>query len=426
MFIIYDLIYLVLTIIYLPIFLLRKKFHRGFLIRLGILPKDLELNKPIWIHAVSVGEVMAIRGLLEGLRITYPNKKFVISTVTPTGNRIAKSIVGNTDFVTYLPLDFSFMVRSIIDKISPSLFIIAETEIWPNLISYLYKKNIPIIVTNGRISDSSFRGYLIIKFLLKPILNRVNLFCMQTERDKERLIKLGVMQEKIKVSGNMKFDTTDYTDKKTTDFTDYRIKLGLSSKERLWVAGSTHSGEENIILNAYKELSVDFTDLRLLIAPRHHERAKDVEKIVSRYGFKSAFISNLERTTLQQAQRTTVFILDTIGELISFYAIADIVFVGGSLIKKGGHNILEPATLGKPVLFGLYMFNFRDIADLFLKNKAAVLVHNEEDLNSNIKYLLNNPPKTLELSQRAKELILQNQGATRRNLEYIKSVYYPS
>ena len=206
MFILYDLIFLVFTLIYLPIYLFRGKFHRGFLARLGILPKNLSLDRPVWIHAVSLGEAISTRGLVEELRKAYPHKKFALSTVTATGNKIAREISRTGDFVTYLPLDFSFTVKTVINRINPGLFIIAETEIWPNLIAHLSKKGIPIVTVNARISDSSFKGYSAIKPLIKPILNKISLFCAQADLDADRLKKLGVAADKIKVTGNMKFD----------------------------------------------------------------------------------------------------------------------------------------------------------------------------------------------------------------------------
>jgi len=416
------------------------------MMRLGILPKNIEFNRPIWIHAVSVGEVMAAKYLIEELRMVYPAQRLFISTVTPTGNKIAQSIAKGTDFVAYLPLDLSFIVKSVVDKINPLLFVAMETEIWPNLMSYLYKKNIPIIIANGRVSDHSFKGYLSIKFLLKPVLNKINLFCVQTHQDAERLMRLGVLGDRIQTTGNMKFDLQDYTDspanlsdsrrdpalREKVNYTDFRLKLGLSFDEKLMVAGSTHRGEEEIILSVYKELLTDFPNLKLLIAPRHPERTGDIEKIVVKNGFNSVKVSELNRqmpplaaprhsaVAGRPADWQTVFILDTVGRLLDFYIIADIVFVGGSLVKKGGHNILEPAALGKPVIFGPHMFNFRDIAGLFLDKKAGILVYNKEELKIKIKELLNNPIRVNELSQRAQALILQNKGATRRNLEYIK------
>lgn len=413
MFILYDLIFLIFILIYLPVYLFKGKFHRGFFARLGILPKNLILDRPIWIHAVSVGEAMVVRGLIEELRKCYPARKFVISTVTPTGNKIVKAMAMPGDLVTYLPLDFSFIVKGVISRINPEVFIIAETEIWPNLITCLHKQDIPIITVNGRISDASFRGYLAVKPLIKPILNRVNLFCVQTESDADRLKQLGVATDKIKVTGNMKFDQLA-----GVGADGYRQRLGLASEEKLLIAGSTHWPEEEIVLAAYKVVLNSFPDLKLLIAPRHPQRARGLLKTVSAFGFSGFEISRLSTQGFDRAA-SHVFILDTVGELANFYALADIVFIGGSLIKKGGHNILEPASLRKPVIFGPHMFNFRDIAGMFLENNAAIMVHNQLDLASAVELLLNNSFRVRQLTNNAREVIMRNQGATKRNIQAI-------
>lgn len=419
MIIIYDLVFLLITIFYLPLYLFRRKFHHGFLTRLGFLPKGLDLGRPIWIHAVSVGEALSLRPLLEGLRKTYPQKKFVISTVTATGNKIARSYADSGDFVTYLPLDFSFIVSCVLNKIKPSLFIVAETEFWPNLLTRLYKKNIPVLVVNARISDRSLSGYRIIGFLIKPLLDKISLFCAQSERDRERLVLLGVRPDKIRVAGNLKFDGADLK----KDYTDYRPKLGLRHNEKLFIAASTHPQEEEIVLDVYKKLLAEFNYLRLLIAPRHPERSAQIMNAIGNHGFNPVRTSSLSEETGQRGDGETVFVLDTIGQLIDFYRICDIVFVGGSFAKVGGHNILEPALLGKPVFFGPHMFNFRDIAALFLENKAAVMAHSENELYLKIREALNNPEGLKSSAQRAQSLILQNQGATRKSLDCIRSIY---
>jgi 3-deoxy-D-manno-octulosonic-acid transferase len=417
MFIVYDLIFLIISIFYLPVYILRGKFQPGFSARLGKLPKDLTLDSPIWIHAVSVGEAQAVRVLAQELRKEYPAKKLVISTVTATGNKIAKTIAKDGDLVTYLPLDFSFFVKNVIDKVKPAVFILAETEIWPNLISYLHKKHIPIIVVNVRISDASFKGYCMVKFLAKPILNKITFFCAQTERDAERLRGLGVAPDKIKVTGNMKFDIAIDVQK---DYSSYKTKLGLLPQEKLFVAGSTHPQEEEIILDTYQELCANYPNLKLFLAPRHPERAKDIEKIVSGAGFRPVLVSQLPLAPCNCIAKP-VFILDSIGELNNFYAIADIVFIGGSLVKIGGHNILEPAVFAKPILFGPQMFNFRDIAELFLNKQAAILVGDKLALKEAVRDLLNDPDKSAQLSRRAKKLIENNRGSSMRNTEVIKS-----
>lgn len=417
--ILYDFVFLLCVLFYLPIYLFKRKFHYDFSSRLGVLPKVLELNRPIWIHAVSVGEAMAIRGILDGLRLTFPEKRFVISTVTPTGNKVVKGIAGPNDFITYLPLDFSFIVKKVIDKINPALFIIAETEIWPNLISYLNKKHIPIAIVNARVSDSSFKGYLAIKYLLKPVLSKVNLFCAQTERDSARFLRLGVNPESLHVTGNLKFDLKAELKKEDLGL---KRKLGLKPENKLLVAGSTHREEEAMVLNAYKELLSEFNGLRLLIAPRHPERASEIADLVVSSGFKPLRISKLAQVDDNPKQENSVFILDTVGDLVAFYALADIVFVGGSLVNKGGHNILEPAALGKPVLFGPHMFNFKDITDLFLKNNACIMVIDQAQLKNGIRDLLVIPEKRQALGEKGLSLTLRNQGATKRTLEYLKGL----
>ncbi|HTZ11670.1 MAG TPA: 3-deoxy-D-manno-octulosonic acid transferase [Candidatus Margulisiibacteriota bacterium] len=415
MFIIYDLIFLVFSLIYLPIYLFGRKFHPGFMMRLGFLPSGLKLDKPIWVHAVSLGEAMAVKGLIDGLRKEYPGKQFVISTVTSTGNKVARDIAKTSDFVTYLPFDLSFIVRKTLERINPSLFVIAETELWPNLISCLHKKGVPVITVNSRISDASFRGYSAIKLLLKPVIRNVGLFCAQTDTDAARLSSLGVSSARIKVTGNMKFDF-----KAPGESGNDGLKKGLLSNEseKLLVAGSTHQGEEEMILRVYRELLRRPLEFSLLLAPRHPERVAQVSSLVSRFGFRPVLISSL-KFKCSECLTKPVFILDTVGSLVSFYAIADIVFVGGSLVKKGGHNILEPASLAKPVLFGPYMFNFRDIADLFLSHKAAIMVEDQQSLDKGIRRLFEEPLYCSQLGLRAKELFLANRGATERNLVLI-------
>ncbi len=415
MFIVYDLIFLVFAAVCLPVYLFKGKFHRGFLRRLGFLPRDIIFDRPIWIHAVSVGEAAVCGPLIDKLRREYPDKRFVISTVTPTGNRIAQRLAQQGDFVTYLPLDFSFLTYSVIRRVAPCLFVIAETEIWPNLIRTLDKKHIPVIIVNARISDASFKGYRLVKFLVKRILDKVSCFCAQTETDAGRLVRLGVSPNKVKVTGNMKFDLSPQV------FSSDSLKLGLSDNDQLWVCGSTHPGEEEIILRVYRRVLREFPAIRLLIAPRHPQRAKEVGDIAVRNGFQPLFISGRKPET-ENRKPAPVFILDTIGQLINYYAAADMVFIGGSLVPKGGHNILEPAYLAKPVVFGPHMQNFRDIAQLFLKSKAAIVARDADDLFLEIKDLLSHPQDMTALAKRGKELILANQGATLRNIGEIKKL----
>jgi len=426
MFILYDLIFLVFALLYLPVLFLKKKMHPSFGVRLGKLGALPKLDAPIWIHAVSVGEAASIKHLVEGLRLDYPGKKFVFSTVTPTGNAIARSIAAKDDFVTYLPIDLSFVVRRTLARIAPSILVIVETEIWPNLIYFASKRKIPIIVVNARLSDRSFGYYRMVRWLVAPLLNRVSVFCVQSERDAEKLRQLGLAPGKIRVTGNMKFDITvrDYDDLRK-DYHDYRTSFGIGSKEKLLVAASTHAGEEQIVFGVYRRLCEQCPALRLLIAPRHPERAAEVAEEARKAGLEPVMVSSFtlkHGPISRQDKDCRVFILDTIGKLMYFYAISDIVFVGGSLVRKGGHNILEPASLGKPVIFGKYMFNFRDIAGMFLNRQAALMVADAGELESAVRKLLADTAAADALGSAARDIISRNKGATLRNKELIKNL----
>ena len=420
MFIIYDLIFLIFALVNLPLYFIRGKLNAGFLRRLGFLPAQLSLHRPIWIHAVSVGEAISIKGLLEQLRQAYPAKKLVISTVTTTGYKIAQGLVKEGDFLTYLPLDFSFIVRGVLKRINPCMFIIAETEIWPNLIICLDKLKIPVITVNGRISDGSYGGYRLIKYFIRPILRMVKQFCVQSDLDAQRLRSLGVDQQKIQVTGNVKFDIS-LNPVLEVDVLTYRTKLWLGQFDKLLVCGSTHPGEEKIIFAAYQELLLVFPNLKLLIAPRHPERAQEVSHLATDSGFMPVFISSISGacpTCINKA----VFVLDTIGELFNYYSASDIVFVGGSLVKQGGHNILEPASLKKPIIFGPYMFNFRDMSELFLANQAALVASDTQELVNKVKEILGSSLLAKGLVERAFDLIIKNRGATQKNIQIIKQL----
>jgi len=420
MFIVYDLIFMVFALLSLPVYLFKGKMHRGLFERLGFIPK-LAWSRPVWVHAVSVGEVMSVKGLIRELKKAYPGKQIVISTVTATGNQVAKSIADAGIFLLYLPFDLSFIVNSVISRVNPCFFVIAETEVWPNLITCLYKKQIPIVIVNARISDASVKGYAAVKFLLKSVINKVNLICAQSEQDAQRFKNaLGASSGIIKVTGNMKFDFTIPSMHEGAEIA-LRKDMSVLPSDKLLVCGSTRPGEEEVILKVYKELLREFGNFKLVIAPRHPDRSQEVSSLVSRFGFNSVFISRLPYECVSCMTRP-VFILDTIGNLLEFYKAADIVFVGGSLVRLGGHNILEPAIFAKPVIFGPHMFNFRDICGLFLKENAGIMVHNDAELKVKIAMLLNSPQEARAFGERARELIRKNQGATSRNIGEIQKV----
>jgi 3-deoxy-D-manno-octulosonic-acid transferase len=417
--ILYDVLFFLILLAFLPVYFLKRKFHPGFSARFGRLPNGAQFNHPIWIHAVSVGEAVSIKKLVEELRQIYPGRQFLFTTVTPTGNAVISKIAAAGDVVTYLPFDFSSVVRKFIRTVAPSLCILAETELWPNLINCLARERIPIVVVNARISDSSLRGYSLIKCLAKSVFNKVHTFCAQSERDSQRLSALGVAAHKLQVTGNMKFDL-DSTPQALSAAHEIREHAGDTGI--VWVAASTHPGENEMVMRVYKKLLPSFPGVKLLIAPRHPQRSSQIAAIAERFGFPSLFISQLERLPATRHLQP-IFILDIIGQLIPFYSIADIVFVGGSLVKRGGHNILEPAALGKPVFFGPHMFNFRDIADLFVENEAGVMVRNEQELGQKIQYYLGHTSQLQDMTRRARALLEANQGATAKTKRIIMEVF---
>ncbi|MFH1655382.1 MAG: 3-deoxy-D-manno-octulosonic acid transferase [Candidatus Omnitrophota bacterium] len=417
---IYDIIFIILHLIYFPIFLFKRKLHKGFLSRLGFLPKELTKLKDkdyIWIHAVSVGEALVVSKLLDVLRKQLPDKKLLISTVTPTGNKIARSLIKNQDIVIYFPLDLSLIVRKFVNRINPCVFVTAETEIWPNIINYLHKRRIPIIIINGRISKRSFKGYRKIRYFLKGILNKISLFCMQTLDDAEKIIYLGADKDKVKVIGNLKFDETFPSHSyQTTD-------LGLKKDDRLLIAGSTHSNEEEIIIRVYKNILRDYPRLKLMIAPRHIDRVNSIIELIKANNFKVIKFSKVKNEQLNlTAYSNYIFLVDTIGDLKTLYNLATIVFVGGSLVNKGGHNIIEPGYFGKPIIFGPNMSNFQDMTDTFLSRKAAIQVKDEQGLQKNIKMLFDNNVRTQTISKNAKEVVEENRGATERTVNLLKEI----
>ncbi|MFA6142944.1 MAG: 3-deoxy-D-manno-octulosonic acid transferase [Candidatus Omnitrophota bacterium] len=403
----YDIAFFVFSIFYLPVLIFKGKLHEDFAERFGnFAPEKRKLledaHGAIWIQAVSVGEVSLCKSLIPKLKSAFPDKKIVLSTITKTGNDLAKKLFSQDAVVIYFPLDFSFTVKKAVSLIKPAVYIMIETEIWPNLLKELSNGSIPSILINGRISDRSIGKYILAKPLLKDTLARVGRFCMQSRLDAERIISMGAPKDRVEVTGNMKFDVDINADLKSME--TLRETVSLKADEELFVAGSTHRGEESIVIQSFKELLGDFPKLKLLIAPRHIDRASEVRGEV-----KSAGLGE-----------TQVTVLDKIGYLNSAYSYAAIVFVGGSLVKHGGQNPIEPAIFEKAILFGPHMFNFRDISASFLKHNAARCISNNKELTEIVRMLLIDKTKRDELGRNAKQVVSDNRGATDRNVEVIK------
>ncbi len=416
----YNIIFSIYAIFYLPALLFRGRLHRYFLERFGIFSCErLEgfsvYQRTIWVHAVSVGEVSAAKPVIDGFRKEFHSYNMVISTTTRAGHHLAKYLFSNIATIIYSPLDFSLITSRVARLVKPNIFCMMETELWPNLILSLSKANAPIILLNGRISDRSLGAYMAASPFMRPILARISAFCMQSETDARRIEAIGANPGKITVTGNLKFDIP--MNKVDVD----RKDLGIGPDEDLIIAGSTHHGEEAAILKVYKALSRKRKNLRLLIAPRHVERARSAEIAAHKYGFKTMRVSRLARMPAG-AEGNAVLILDTVGRLKDIYAAAAIVFVGGSLIKKGGHNLVEPAMHARPIVFGPHMFNFRDMSEAFLKNNAAAQVKNPQELLEVFERLLTNLKEREALGNNAKRLIEANSGATKKTLAVIRNI----
>jgi len=385
--------------------------------RLGIYPEELKARvnsgSVIWIHASSVGEVKASRPLIESLRIVHPGAIFIMSTMTASGQSVA-SKAKLAEVVIYFPFDMARIVRKALEAFKPKLFIAVETEIWPNFIRQAGKKGIAMMIACGRISPRSFRSYRLFKTFFRKVLAHIDLLSMQTELDARRIAEIGAESRKIKITGSIKYDLSE----DAVSIKKERVRFNPLHK--CIVAGSTHRGEEDIIIDVYKELCRDFNALKIIIAPRHINRLNEVAGILKKKNID--FIRWTEISAVNYENKQYAILLDTMGELFNIYDIADVVFIGGSMVNIGGHNILEPASMGKAVVFGPYMENFREIAELFIKNKAAVQVRDGNELSAVLTGLLKDNGERERLGKNAVDLIMANRGAAMRNAELTKGL----
>ena len=373
-------------------------------------------NRPvIWLHAVSVGESIAARPLLKALRGRYPDHAILLSNTTETGRGIAATFP-EKDLCIYFPFDFLPAVRSTLDRLKPEIVIIMETEIWPNFTREAAARHIPVILANGRISDRSFSRYLTFSWFFRHPLQLFSRLCMQTETDCERIVAIGAPAGRTQKSGNLKYDIPFRqvpADEKRQLRERYSIPEGLL----VLTAGSTHAGEEQPVIDAYRKLLTMYPDLLLVLVPRHPERAAEVASLLERSGLVFRRLTAL--TASVQFQKGAVLLVDTVGELMNLYAMADVAFVGGSLVPTGGHNLLEPASVGVASVFGPHMSNFREIADLVLAYGAGVQVASPAGLEEACQTLIASAELRRVLGQNGLKLMRDNGGATERHMEII-------
>ena len=374
--------------------------------RFGFYPQTYAQNV-IWFHAVSVGECEAIFPLIRLIQSRQPKLPILITTTTPTGSARVKAVLGDSVQHVYLPYDLPDVLARFFNTFQPKIAVIVETEIWLNLFHACAKRKIPLYLINARLSEKSVRGYKKLPSLILPALNAISKIVTQSESDKNRFIEIGAKTKSVENFGNIKFDL--YIAKEI--FTQAKIlKTTQFANRFVLIAASTHEGEESLLFDAYKNLKKQLPELLLVVAPRHPERFSIVKNLAQ-----NANLKMVTRTSNQLCEKETdLFLLDTLGELKLFYAAADMAFVGGSLVPIGGHNVLEPAAAGVPVLFGLEMKNFAFIATKMLEAQAALQCEKIADLETKILQLHHQPELRNQLRENAQNFVAQNQGATER------------
>ena len=374
-------------------------------------------NRPvIWLHAVSVGEAIASRPLLKALRHRYPGHCIVVSTTTETGRGVASGFP-EKDLCIYFPFDFLPAVQRTLDALKPELVIIMETDIWPNFNREAERRGIPLILANGRISDRSFGRYLRFRWFFCHALRHFSALCMQTDTDRERVCAIGAPPERTLASGNLKYDIP-YRSISEQEKAALRERYAIPDRLTVVTAGSTHPGEEELVLGAYQELLVANGSLFLVLVPRHPERAGEVAALLERINipFRRKTTLGADAAPFAGGQ---VLLVDTIGELMDLYALSDLVFVGGSLVPTGGHNLLEPASVGVPSIFGPHMTNFREIAGLVLRYEAGIQVDGAAGLVAACRGLIDDIGQRRLLGRNGLRMMEENGGATERHMEVI-------
>lgn len=407
---------------YAPLVLARRLRGRGHPVhlreRLGGPGRALPPEPRCWIHAVSVGESVTAIPLVQGIRRRWPELAVVLTTVTPTGARVVADRLGEAVTHRYFPLDLPGPVGRALRGVRPRFFIGMETELWPNFFRALARRRIPSMIANGRISDRSYRRYRRIRFLMRRLLREVSVFAMQSQEDGRRIIALGAPPERVVVTGSLK---ADQEPEHPAAGELWERLLGLGPGERVWVAGSTHPGEEEIVAEVFGGLAATVPQLTLLLAPRHPERVPEVERLLESRGLRTVRRSQLPR----ERGRSAVILLDTVGELAQFYRVAEVVFVGGSLIPAGGHNMFEPALRRKPVVFGPHTSNFRESAELLTGAGGALVVRDAEELEQATRRLLEDPELARTMGEAAFQAVVGRQGAVEATLDLVARYLYP-
>lgn len=395
-------------------FLIQPKFRAGFWQKIGFYPKNISNKKTFLIHAVSVGEVNAVENLVKKIRKEYPNNYIVLSTTTKTGQEVAHNKLSNfTDEIIYFPYDFFFSVISCLKSIKPDKIIIAETEIWPMFAYITNMMKIPLILINGRISPTSFSGYKHLKFFFKDVLSWFDKILMQTQDDKDRMIAIGAPEEKTEVMGNLKFDIEKNLSSEEVEKLKDSIKLG---NNRLFIAASTHKGEDELALNVFAQIKDKNPDAKFLIAPRHPQRYEQVEELIKKTNFNYS-----KRSQNGNFTENDIIMLDTMGELSKFFSLGYLAFIGGSFSNTGGHNPLEANIWDVPVISGPTTFNFKDIYKLLTREGVAIIANTEEEFIVTAKEFYSDTNYYNKVSSTCHSIFENSRGALKYVMNYLNN-----
>ncbi|MCF6157254.1 MAG: 3-deoxy-D-manno-octulosonic acid transferase [wastewater metagenome] len=427
---IFNIIYITALTFSSPYLLLKiltnKRYRSGIPQRLGWITVRERKSPCMWIHCASVGEVLTIKTLVKHLEKEFNTWDIVLSTNTNTGLFVAqKNFPGRKVF--YLPLDFSWIIDKVLNAIAPNCLILIELELWPNFIMAAAKRNIPVILLNARISEKSLKWYRILSKIserfFESITRKGNFFCARTSGDADRLKNWGIPEEQMVITGNMKFDTIITTLPKETEVQLTQV-FEIDKQDKIIVCGSTHEGEEIILLRTFQHIRKKFNTLRFILVPRHIERVNDIITVIESLGLKHVKKTSLDKGegTIDRQKYETVILVDTVGDLLATYSIADCVFVGKSLVPKGGQNILEPAGLAKPIIIGPYTFNFHEEVQLLKEADAIKIVQDESSLSNEMMYVLEHPVEAQNMGKRAQAAVRKQRGATDRNVRIIREI----
>ncbi|MCC6988621.1 MAG: 3-deoxy-D-manno-octulosonic acid transferase [Acidobacteria bacterium] len=402
-----------------------RKYVGSLSQRLGYLPVsfNIDAEPSIWIHAVSVGELLTARPLIAALREKHPSLRIFLSTTTMSAQQLARRNPLDVDGVFYFPFDLGFVVRRTLDLVKPKLFLMMETEIWPNLLRECRRRGVRTAIVNGRLSSRSFPRYRVARGFFRHVLADIDRFCVQSDESRRRFVEIGAPADRVTVTGSLKFDSLEPASAGQARSRERVLRYFRFTPVRpVWVAGSTMKGEEAIVLRVFRRLKASQPSAVLVLAPRHPERFDDVVAMAQQEGFRTVRRSELP---IDAEPRADVIVLDTIGELAAVYQVGTLVFVGGSLVPTGGHNILEPAVFGRPVVFGPHMHNFAEIAAAFVAADAGVQVASDGAFEDEVLALMADPVRRARLGAAARALVEANRGAKVKTLETLDLLLPP-